>query len=170
VISRAVLIEPILPLPDWYSAQPPGGRPPNSLAGGARKRRAVWPNADALFEAYRTRDTFRTWDESLLRIYVDEGTRARDDGQIELKCPPDLEARFFEAVTKYDPWPSIAELGCPTLVLWGAESHLHGRGLSERLAEALPSSRTALVPGTAHFLPQERPDEVARLMLEFLAD
>ena len=31
-------------------------------------------------------------------------------------------------------------------------------------------ARSVVVPGTSHFLPQERPDEVARLMEEFLSD
>jgi pimeloyl-ACP methyl ester carboxylesterase len=54
-------------------------------------------------------------------------------------------------------------------VLWGAESHLRDR-LADHTQETLPNARTVVVPGTTHFLPQERPDEVARLMEEFLSD
>lgn len=169
VIRRAVLIEPILPRRDWYT-QPPGGRTPNSLADGARKRRAVWPNRDEIFESYRTRPAFQTWRQDVLRLYVDEGTFERDDGQVELKCPPEIEGQFFDAVRHIDPWEMLSHLRCPTLVLWGADSHLHGRGLDRQLEEALPNARTVVVPGTTHFLPQERPDEVARLIQEFLAD
>src|SRR3990170_3093881 len=84
VICRAVLIEPILPRPDWF-ARPTGGRSAPSLADGARKRRAVWPSTDELFQTYRTRDTFQTWREDMLRLYVEEGTFERDDGRVELK-------------------------------------------------------------------------------------
>jgi pimeloyl-ACP methyl ester carboxylesterase len=35
--------------------------------------------------------------------------------------------------------------------------------------EALPSGQLAIVPGTSHVLPLERPDEVSRLILAFLA-
>ncbi len=169
VISRAVLIEPILPRPEWF-IQPPGGRNPNSLAEGARKRRAVWANRKEILRSYRRRETFRTWREDVLRLYVEEGTRLRDDGQVELKCPPEIEAQFFEAVSMLDPWPLLSKLDCPTLLLWGAESNLHGRGLDRHAQEAIPQARTVIVPGTSHFLPQERPDEVARLIEEFLAD
>ena len=167
VIRRAVLIEPILPRPDWYT-NPPGDRNPNSLAEGARRRRAVWPSQDELLESYRSRPTFQTWREDVLRLYVEEGTNARDDGQIELKCAPETEAQFFEAVSALDLWPLLPKMECPALLLWGEESHLRSR--TERDAEeAIPSARTVVVPETTHFLPQERPDEVARLTEMFLA-
>jgi len=107
--------------------------------------------------------------EDMLRIYVEEGTRLRDDGQVELKCPPEIEAQFFEAVTKMDFWALLPKVKCPALVLWGPDGNLHGR-LADGVQEALPQARTVIVPGTSHFLPQERPDEVARLMEEFLSD
>jgi len=168
VIRRAVLIEPILPRPEWFTA-PPGGRTANSLADAARKRRAVWPSTDKLFRTYRSREAFQTWREDVLRLYVQEGTFQRDDGRVELKCPPEIEARFFEAVMKMDFWPLLPKVQCPALILWGPDGNLHGR-LAEGVQEALPQARTVLVPGTTHFLPQERPDEVARLMEEFLSD
>lgn len=169
VVRRAVLIEPILPRRDWYT-NPPEGRTANSLADGARKRRAVWPNADELFESYRARPPFDSWREDVLRLYSHEGTRPRDDGQVELKCPPEAEAKFFESVMLTDFWPLLPKLQCPALVLWGGESHLHSRGLDQGVQEAIPQARTVIVPNTTHFLPQEQPDEVARLIGEFLAD
>lgn len=167
VISRAVLIEPILPRAEWVQQSPE--RNGNTLAVAARKRRAVWPSTEALFDAYRTRETFQTWREDVLRIYAEEGTRRRDDGQVELKCPPELEAKYFEAVMQMDFWPLVERVECPTLVLWGTNSHLRER-LDEPVQQALPRARTVAVPGTTHFLPQERPDEVARLIDEFLSD
>ncbi|MCH8009573.1 MAG: alpha/beta hydrolase, partial [Chloroflexi bacterium] len=113
VIQRSVLIEPILPRPDWYEVS---NMNPNSLAEGARKRRAVRASREEMFEAYRTRPMFERWREDILHTYVDEGTADRDDGQVELKCPPEVEAQFFEAVTKVDAWPHLAEFTMPTLV------------------------------------------------------
>ena len=169
VISRAVLIEPILPRPDWFTDPPPDGRTNASLAEGARKRRAVWRDADEAFASYRKKETFRTWREDVLRIYVNEGMRRREDGRIELKCSPEVEGRFFDAVRGPDFWSMLPEVSCPALFVWGGESHLHGRGL-DAAAAAVPNGRNVIVPGTTHFLPQERPDEVARLMSEFLSD
>jgi len=168
VISRAVLIEPILPRPDWYTS-PPGGRTNLSLAASARQRRPVWRDADEAFASYRKKETFRIWREDVLRIYVEEGMRPREDGRVELKCPPEVEAQVFEAVRVPDFWSLLPTMECPSLFVWGAESHLHGRGL-DGAAEAVSNGRNVIVPETTHFLPQERPDEVARLMEEFLSD
>jgi pimeloyl-ACP methyl ester carboxylesterase len=168
VVQRAVLIEPILPRREWYT-NPPGGRSPNSMADSARKRRAVWPSRAELLAAYKKRPAFETWRDDVLRLYVDEGTWLREDGQVELKCPPEIEAQYFDAVQHIEPWEIVSQLRCPTLVLWGGESNLHVHGLDAALQEALPGSRTVLVDHTTHFLPQERPDEVARLMLDFLS-
>ncbi len=167
VIQRSVLIEPILPRPDWYGVP---NMNPNLLAKGARQRRAVRPSRQEMFEAYRTRPMFERWREDILRTYVDEGAADRDDGQVELKCPPEVEAQFFEAIIDVDAWPHLAEFTMPTLVLWGAESHLITRGFADQLDEALPNAETVFVGGATHFLPQERPDEVARLMEQFLSD
>jgi len=169
VISRAVLIEPILPRPDWFTDPPPEGRTNASLADGARKRRAVWRDAGEAFASYRKKETFRTWREDVLRCYVEEGMRRRDDGRVELKCSPEVEGLFFDAVRGPDFWSLLPEVRCPALFLWGGESHLHGRGLGAA-ADAVPNGRNVIVPGATHFLPQERPDEVARLMQEYFAD
>ena len=168
VISRAVLIEPILPRPEWYQLAP-ANRSPNRMAEGARKRRAVWPSSDALFESYRSRPPFETWREDVLRLYADEGTRERADGQVELKCAPEDEAQLFEAVTRIDPWAMASELRSPTLILWGAESHLKD-SVRAHAQKAFPKAQTLDVPESTHFLPQERPDEVVRHIEEFLAD
>lgn len=168
VIRRAVLIEPILPSAAWFENTGPE-RTPNTMAVAARKRRAVWPGRDELFDAYRTRPAFRTWQEEMLRLYVDEGTRSRDDGQVELLCPPELEAQFFDAVADLDSPTLLPKLVCPTLVLWGAGGDLRERTESI-VADGLPNARTVVVPDTTHFLPQERPDEVGRLIEEFLSD
>jgi pimeloyl-ACP methyl ester carboxylesterase len=172
VISRAVLIEPILPLAEWQARpeRAPGGRTSGSLADGARKRRAVWSSRDGMIESYRGKEMFRLWREDVLRTYVDEGTFERADGQVELKCAPDVEAAFFDAVRYVEPWQAVESMSMPVLALWGGESHLSNRGLAEQLDASLPDGRRVSVPGTTHFLPQERPDEVARLIRGFLSD
>ena len=167
VIQRSVLIEPILPRPEWYEVP---NMNPNRLAEGARKRRAVRPSREEMFEAYRSRQMFERWREDMLQTYVDQGTAECEDGQVELKCPPEVEAQFFEAVVDVDAWPHLAEFTMPTLVLWGAESHLIARGITDQLDEALPNAETILVDDATHFLPQERPDEIARLMEQYLSN
>jgi pimeloyl-ACP methyl ester carboxylesterase len=158
-----------LPSPEWYS-NPRPGRNSVSLADGARRRRAVWPGADEIVASYSTKPNFMTWREDVLRLYAEEGTRPREDGQVELKCPPEAEAKVFEAAQHIDPWPMLNKMPCPTLVLWGEKSHLHAFAMTDKVEEAIPDTCTVMVPDTTHFLPQEQPEQVARLIEGFLAD
>lgn len=55
----------------------------------------------------------------------------------------------------------LGEIGVPTLVLWGEEDRWLTPDTADRLAEAIPGARRQLVPGGGHFLPEDRPHEVA---------
>ena len=61
----------------------------------------------------------------------------------------------------------LAELAVPTLVAACAYDQPAFRSLAERLAAEIPGARGALVE-TAHLPGVERPDELSRLILEFL--
>ena len=74
-------------------------------------------------------------------------------------------------------WPSepeipledIKNIQCPVLVMAGDDdviSHAH----TVELFEALPLGQLAIVPGTSHILPKEKPGLVNLLITEFLED
>jgi pimeloyl-ACP methyl ester carboxylesterase len=63
----------------------------------------------------------------------------------------------------------LGEVWTPTLVMMGDDdipSIEHANDIHKRLAD----SQLAIVPGTSHALPMEKPDLVNRLILEFLTD
>lgn len=63
----------------------------------------------------------------------------------------------------------IAKIECPVLVLVGDDDvikHSH----SIQLYEALPLGQFAVVPGTSHILPKEKPEIVNAIISQFLAD
>jgi pimeloyl-ACP methyl ester carboxylesterase len=62
----------------------------------------------------------------------------------------------------------IAGVTAPTLVMAG-DDDLIEPAHTLALYRALPAGRLAVVPGTSHALPMERPDEVVRLVIDFLA-
>jgi pimeloyl-ACP methyl ester carboxylesterase len=75
-------------------------------------------------------------------------------------------------VAKLDP-PATARLGeldVPTLVVYGDADTPDIVEISERLAEGIPGARKVVIPDVAHMLPMERPEEFARLVLDFLAE
>jgi len=63
----------------------------------------------------------------------------------------------------------LAAVTAPTLVLAGDDDVLTIEHAAA-LARALPDAQLAIVPGTSHGLPMEKPEVVNRLLLDFLAD
>jgi len=63
----------------------------------------------------------------------------------------------------------LAAVTAPTLVLAGDDDVLTIEHAAA-LARALPDAQLAIVPGTSHALPMEKPEVVNRLLLDFLAD
>lgn len=168
-VRGAVLIDPVLAPPELH-VNPPNAPNASTLADRARKRRTVWSSADEAFESYRTRPAFSGWREDVLRLYVDEGTRDRDDGQVELKCAAEAEAGFYEAALCFDAQAVMAGVRCPALVIWGADDGWVKLGADRFVEEAIPHGRTVIVSETGHYPPQECPGVVARLIDEFLVE
>ena len=73
-------------------------------------------------------------------------------------------------------WPEpppeerLDKISVPTLVVVGAEDVADIRAIAEQLAREIPDARLELVEGAGHLPSLERPDEVNRLLLEFLQD
>ncbi len=56
----------------------------------------------------------------------------------------------------------------PTLVIWGESDSALLPSLTRGLTEWVPDVRVEIVPGAGHWVPYERPDEVNRLLREFV--
>jgi len=164
VIQRMVLIEPILLARAFVN------RGPNPMADQARKRRPAWPSRQEMFDSFRQRPPFDTWREDILRLYVDDGTLSRDGADAELKCQPEQEARFYEAVAALDPWPYLERITCPTLVAWAEGGRPEPMFDREAVGRAIKGCRTVVVPGVGHFAPMEKPEQIAALVSQFLLD
>ncbi|HYR97062.1 MAG TPA: alpha/beta hydrolase [Candidatus Binatus sp.] len=163
-LARAVLIEPVL------ISGPPATEPVHEspLAVGARKRRNVWTSRDAMFASLHGRMPFETWQEEFVRLYVEHGVADRPDGQVELRCPGEIEAQIYAEAPMTDGFALLEHLTVPTRVVRGQ----HSPGLGEReAAEAmrrLPAATLRTVPRAGHFAPMERPEEVATAIADHL--
>jgi 3-oxoadipate enol-lactonase len=133
-------------------------------------------------EAYEAAD-FERAAESQLRIWVDGPARSPDDVDPALRerarrmilrsyeLYADAERNGEPSVEWLDPPANerLGEIGIPTLVVVGELEVSDMFAIAERLEAGIPGARKVIVPGTAHLLPLERPDELNRLLLDFLA-
>ena len=71
-------------------------------------------------------------------------------------------------------WPErpaverLSEVRVPTLVVVGSEDVEDIRAIAEKLAAEIPDARLERIEGAGHLPSLERPDELNRLLLEFL--
>lgn len=65
---------------------------------------------------------------------------------------------------------SLRELTLPTRLIWGADDPFFPLYTAERLCRVIPGAEGSahVIAGTGHFPPEDRPDEVARLIADFL--
>jgi pimeloyl-ACP methyl ester carboxylesterase len=62
----------------------------------------------------------------------------------------------------------LAQLDCPTLIVWGDQDPFVSPRLGDQIADTIPGSRLVRLPGTGRLVPEEAPDTLAGLLLEFV--
>jgi pimeloyl-ACP methyl ester carboxylesterase len=76
----------------------------------------------------------------------------------------------FEAVLDYAIRERLAEIACPTLIVWGDSDRLISVRDADVFAELIPNSRKVVFADTGHVAMLERPDEFNALLAQFLAE
>jgi pimeloyl-ACP methyl ester carboxylesterase len=88
---KLMLCEPIS-LPAEADRPPEAEHP---MVAGALRRKVVWPSREAMIHSYGSRPPMDRLAPEALAGYVAWGTLDRPDGQVELACPPPVEAAIF---------------------------------------------------------------------------
>jgi len=76
----------------------------------------------------------------------------------------------LEAVLDYELRDRLAEIACPTLVVWGDGDRLIHVGDADVFAELIPDSRKVIFEDTGHMAMLERPAAFNALVRDFLAE
>ena len=165
LISRAVLLEPVI----FESPTAPELAWRNPFVERTLKRRRIFDSVDAMYSNFKNKPPYDTWRKDILRDYCEFGTRSTADGKRELKCAPEIEAKFYESSRDFDGLGRILRCTAPLLVVFGARGDSLGASLSGKVARQLKHGRVIDVPDAGHFMPMEKPDYAAELASEFLA-
>ena len=117
------------------------------LAAAAAQQARMWLAADAAPEVRELTEAMT------LRSYEQQEPL---EGQVETVWPdPSAAAR-------------LDEIAAPTLVVVGTEDLDDIKAIAEKLATGIPGARLETIEGAGHLPSLERPDELNRLLLEFL--
>ncbi|MBI3744708.1 MAG: alpha/beta hydrolase [Chloroflexi bacterium] len=169
LFRKAVLVEPAFRLTNQH--QDYLRKSAARFKEQSESKSLVWPDRETMFQAYRKKTIPSTWTEEALRAYIEGGTRLRDDGRFEIECPPDVERLLYsERKHQLLTAAELPDVTLPVLLLRGERTPRALRSMVDEAAPLLPNARLVVVPGATHFAPMERPDEVARLTVDFLAE
>lgn len=171
-VWRLALMEPTIHLGQQPAAAAPSGAIPaiaHPLAELTRRRRVLWPSHEAIYASWSRTERLKHWDPDALWAYVKGGTRVREDGQVEIKCPPEVEAQFYESGTPGSLFDGLARITWPVLLLTTDNPRRQPEAAPGYMALKRSSRdfRHVVFPGASHFFPQERPAEVSKAILEF---
>ena len=137
-----------------------------------RRKRAIWDSREDMSTAYRNRKVFQTWDKRIFDDYISGSTFIRADGRAELKCPPEIEAIFYEQRTILNTSPYLDGIKGDLLLLLGnypGAQTLNETGIQEFLAK-VDKSEVKIAPKGSHFLPMEYPELVFEEIVNFLEE
>ena len=62
----------------------------------------------------------------------------------------------------------LGQIDRPTLIIWGDQDPFVSPTVGEELADTIPGSRLVRLPGTGRLVPEESPDTIANMILEFV--
>ena len=157
--SRVVLIDPIIGPKEAFNG-------PNPLAERSRRRRNDFESHEAAIQRFASKSPMNAWDPAALEAYVKFGTVEREDGGISLKCPGEIEAAVYEGSGATDVFEMLGELRFQVTLVTAENSHI--RTLAELQRERFSNVDFRVIEGSNHFIPQEKPDEIASLILSAL--
>ena len=153
LVTKLVLVAPGLGSTVWSEEAQAGFAEEEALlergdlTGAAEQQARMWlaPDASADVRELTAAMTVRSYEQQL-----------PVEGEVRAVWPePSAETR-------------LAELDMPTLLVVGDADLPELRSLSERLVRELPHARLETIVGAGHVPSLERPDELDRLLLDFL--
>ncbi len=157
------LFEPVVMPAD--RPRPPGG--PGPLIEAARRRRMTFDSVDDAVARLGAKPPFAGCVPESVRAYLEVGTYPTAEG-VRLSCEGENEARVFSTGEPLD-FDLLTAIGIPTVVAAGstvAEAHALPAAVAPLIAEALGNARFEAHDGLTHFGPMERPEVVARSILD----
>ncbi|HEY0584069.1 MAG TPA: alpha/beta hydrolase [Chloroflexota bacterium] len=69
---------------------------------------------------------------------------------------------------RYNTLRRLPHIKAPSLVVWGADDTVNPREFGEEIERRIPSARLEVLEGCGHFIAQQCPEQLNRLLLEFL--
>ena len=131
------------------------------LAEGALRRRPTFASYDEAIANYAAKPPMDAFDPAALEAYVRHGFAPTDDGQVTLRCRPEVEAEVYRMGTAHDTFDRLGEVRCPVVVAVGRQQPGTPAAVGALVADALAAGVLDPFDHLGHFGPLEAPAETA---------
>jgi pimeloyl-ACP methyl ester carboxylesterase len=168
--SRLILVDPVIMVEEAYAG-------PIIAPHFARRRRNRWASWEEMFETFRNKAPFQTWDEQVLRDYCEYGLLPAPDGDgWVLACPPEIEGSIYEqsCAREANIYPEIAKVKAPATIIRSPAPFVLKPVMEMSDSPAAPDLASRFANGQdmlvehSHFIPMEAPELVADQILRAL--
>jgi len=161
------LLDPILLTEELYAAQGVRADGTHRLSLVTRMRQARFPSRESTRQSLRSTQLFAPWHQDVFEDYLEYGFNQHGDGSLTLKCPPAIEAQFFEMGQNHGLFQH-QPLRLPMLVVRASAGwlqpadylpfeHLLGGARSEEMS-------------SGHSIPMEQPERTAARIERFMQE
>lgn len=145
-----------------------GPERPESIASGFSRRSerdaGGWASEAEVLESLRRPGTAIT--EEMLRHWVRQETKRREDGRLVWKYDPDIAKGFVSTQL----WEYVSRIQAPTLYVLGGNSTIVPEVTQEQLKATLPRVEVVTVPDAGHYPRLDAPEVYLAIVKAFLAE
>jgi 3-oxoadipate enol-lactonase len=159
---------------------------------------ATWPESVGRLVLYATTPAFGGRDPSFAEDFLRARLAPLEGGRTMAEAAPDMLADMVEAdadpaampqaiaalsavpaavyretlrcLTTFDRRADLARIAAPTLLIAGERDQAAPLRTMQRMAEAIPGARLAMLPGTGHLAHLERPAAFRAALMSFLQE
>lgn len=170
LFKRAVLLDPVIFTPRLQvfikTCERLGVTGFSKLAKKTAVRRMHWPDRQVAYASLIGRGTFKGWTTAALTAFVDHALRPAEEGGVQLKCSPQLEATIFSSAAN-GLWRALRKVQTPVLMVYGAETFPFVIKSAALWRQRNSHVRTKQVSG-GHCFMQQDPAMAAQQVRDFL--
>jgi pimeloyl-ACP methyl ester carboxylesterase len=164
-----ILVDPPNVPPRGHALFPAMAAFETKLTEWARNRRRKFAAVEGLAEEYRSSRATRGWVSGAHELMARSVLRKdpAGDGYV-LVCAPENEAGIYAEAVTLNLWPRASDFGGPVKLIGADPSGGPATGPANKALAAEGSYDYSVIPGTGHLLQIEKPQESARLTIDFL--
>ncbi|MEZ5571311.1 MAG: alpha/beta hydrolase [Halioglobus sp.] len=169
--KHLVLIDPVIMSPQRYADFHAVSGVLDATQHPVSRRKNQWHNAQEMYDRFKDRPPFNTWQPGVLRDYCDYALAPVDDnGLHRLACDPIQEASIYLSQQGNDILLlELSRIVTPVTLLRAqpGDESVHDLTTSPTwpgLAAALPHCHEVYLPHLNHFIPMQDPGLVAKII------